>query len=121
MELDWINNYGRLFFGVLLTLVLLLCGYLIRNKYFQFSNILMGGGIAAFIFSIFASYYHYHLIPLWIWYIAIIITIASSVIISVTVKRQEIVLITFISAYIAPFTVPFLNPITLFCFHILHS
>lgn len=109
MELDWINNYGRLFFGVLLTLILLLSGYLIRNKFFQYSNILIGGGIAAFIFSIFASYYHYHIIPLWIWYFAIIITIASSIITAVTVKRQEIVLITFISSYLAPFTVPFLK------------
>lgn len=118
MDLEWINNYGRLFFGVLLTIIMLVAGYIIKNKFVQFSNILMGGGIGAFIFSLFSSYYQYHLIPLWIWFIAVIFTISTTIISSIAVKRHGIAIITFVAAYIAPFTVEFLKAdyITLFSY-----
>lgn len=107
IELDWINSFGRLFFGVVLTIILLISGYLIRKKYVHFSNILIGGGIASLIFVIFASYYQFHLIALPIWILITIFIIGSTILVSIAVKRHEIAVITFIAAYIAPFTVQF--------------
>ncbi|MBN2890559.1 MAG: DUF2339 domain-containing protein [Bacteroidales bacterium] len=109
MEMEWINTFGRLFFGIILTLILLIGGYLIRKKYFHFSNVVIGGGIASLIFTIFAAYYQYHLIPLALWIIITIFIITSTIFISIAVKRHEIVLITFIAAYLAPFTVHFIG------------
>lgn len=109
MELDWINNFGRLFFGIFLTIILLVTGYLIRKKFVHFSNILIGGGIASFIFAVFSAYYQYHIIPLPIWVILTIFIIAATILISISVKRHEIAIITFIAAYIAPFTVNFVT------------
>ncbi|MBN2664249.1 MAG: DUF2339 domain-containing protein [Bacteroidales bacterium] len=109
MELEWINNFGRLFFGVSLTIILLLLGYIIRKKYIHFSNIIIGGGIASFIFAVFSAYYQYHLISLPIWLITTIFIIGSTIMISISVKRHEIAIITFIAAYLAPFTVNFIT------------
>ncbi len=109
MQLQWINSFGRLFFGIILTIILLLAGYFIRKKYIHFSNILIGGGIGAFIFTIFAAFYQYHLVTLPIWFFVTILIIASSIIISISVKRHEIAIITFVAAYIAPFTVSFIS------------
>jgi uncharacterized membrane protein len=109
MQLDWINAFGRLFFGILFTIIFLISGYLLRKKYLHFSNIMIGGGIASFIFSIFAAYYQYHIIHLGVWTLSTIIILSSTIIISVSVKRHEIALITFVAAYIAPFTVNFVS------------
>jgi len=109
MELEWINSFGRLFFGILLTIIFLISGYFIRNKYVHFSNILIGGGIGALIFTLFAAFYQYQLIPLAIWFILTVLIISSSIIISISVKRHEIAIITFVAAYIAPFTVNFIG------------
>ncbi len=107
MDMEWINKFGRLFFGIILTLVFLIVGYLMRKKYFHFSNILLGGGIASLIFTMFAAYYQYHIIHLALWIVITIFVLTSTILISISVKRHEIVLITFIAAYIAPFTVKF--------------
>ena len=109
MKLDWIDGFGRLFFGIILTIILLISGYLIRKKYKDFSNILIGGGIAALLFTVFATYYQYHLIPLILWILITIFIISSTILISIAVKRHEIAIITFIAAYIAPFTVQFIG------------
>jgi len=109
MELDWINNFGRLFFGVFLTIILLIIGYFIRKKYVHFSNIMIGGGIASFIFALFSAYYQYHIVPLPIWVLTTIFIIGATIMISISVKRHEIAIITFIAAYIAPFTVNFVT------------
>ncbi len=109
MELSWINDFGRLFFGIVLTIVFLLTGYFIRLKYVHFSNILIGGGTASLIFTVFAAYYQYHIFSIPIWIIAIIIIILSTILISIAVRRHEIAIITFIAAYIAPFTVNFIG------------
>jgi len=107
MENEWINSFGRLFLGVILTIIFLILGYLLRKKYFHFSNVLIGGGIAAFIFTIFGAYYQYNIIPLVLWILSTIFIISSTIMISIAVKRHEIAIITFIAAYIAPFTVHF--------------
>lgn len=109
MDLQWINSFGRLFFGILLTIILLTTGYLIRNKYVHFSNIIIGGGIGAFIFTMFAAFYQYHIVSLTLWYLITILIIASAILISISIKRHEIALITFIAAYVAPFSVSFLG------------
>ncbi len=109
MKLDWINDFGRLFFGIILTIIFLVTGYLLRKKFVHFSNILMGGGIASFIFAIFSAYYQYHLFPLVIWILITGFVIGATIMISVSVKRHEIAIITFIAAYLAPFTVSFIK------------
>jgi len=109
MELEWINNFGRLFFGIFLTIIFLITGYIIRKKFVHFSNILIGGGIASFIFAVFSAYYQYHIIPLPIWIITTIFIVLTTIIISISVKRHEIVIITFVAAYLAPFTVKFMS------------
>jgi len=109
MELNWINNFGRLFIGIILTILLLVGGYLIRNKFIHFSNILMGGGISAFIFSIFVAYYQYHIINLLLWYALTVFILISTIVIATSFKRHELALIAFIAAYLAPFTVNFIS------------
>ncbi len=109
MELDWINDFGRLFFGIFLTIVFLVAGYLIRNKFVHFSNILIGGGIASFIFAIFSAFYQYDIINLVVWIILTLFVLAATILISISVKRHEIAIITFLAAYVAPFTVKFIS------------
>lgn len=109
MNLNWINDYARLFFGVLISSILLITGYLLRKALKSFSNIILGGGISAIIFTFFSAYFQFHIIPLWLWGLAISITLLSVVVISRVIKRNEIALISFIAAYVAPFTVSFLK------------
>lgn len=109
VESEWINNFGKLFLGIFLTIIFLIIGYLSRKKYMHFSNIIIGGGIATFIFAIFSAHYQYHVISLPIWAITTIFIISATILISISIKRHEIAIITFVAAYVAPFTVKFIG------------
>ncbi len=59
---DWIGPAGRVMIGVLFGLSFLGLGQWLRKKYLNYSDLLMGGGIAILYLSVFAANSFYHLI-----------------------------------------------------------
>ncbi len=104
MEGSWTNIFGRLFIGLLLAGVLLIAGYLVFKKFRTLSSVLLSGAISTILFTVFAGFYQYHIIGKWLSFSILIILIASSVLISIAIRRQEIAIITFLAAFIAPLT-----------------
>jgi len=106
IEFEWINGVGRIFFSTLIGALLLLLAYFIRNKYQSFSSVLIGGGVSALIFTVFASFYLFHIIGIFASFILLFFLIAITVFLSIIYNRAEITVIVFITGYLAPFTVP---------------
>ena len=107
IEYDWINSIGRVFFGLILSAILLLIGYLLRNKFDKFSSVLIGGGVAALIFTVFAAFYQYELIGVVPSFIILFFLVALAVFLSIMFDKEVITILVFLAGFIAPFTVSF--------------
>jgi len=107
LEYDWINSTGRVFFGLILASILLLLGYLLRTKFEKFSSVLIGGGFAALIFSVFAAFYQYDIIGLIPSFVILLLLVGLAVFLSIMYDRSEITILVFLAGFLAPFTVSF--------------
>ncbi len=107
LEYNWINSTGRVFFGLILASILLLLGYLLRIKFEKFSSVLIGGGFAALIFSVFAAFYQYDIIGVIPSFIILFLLVGLAVFLSIMYDRAEITILVFLAGFIAPFTVSF--------------
>ena len=107
IEYNWINSIGRIFFGLILAAVLLLIGYLLRNKFDKFSSVLIGGGVAALIFTVFAAFYQYELIGVVPSFLILFFLVALGVVLSILFDKEIITVLVFLAGFIAPFTVSF--------------
>ena len=59
------------------------------------------------IFTTFAAYYQYGLIPLWLAYLLVVLVIGISVIVAIISGDNEVAVLTFAAGFIAPLTVNF--------------
>ncbi len=107
IEYNWINSTGRVFFGLIIASILLLLGYLLRNKFEKFSSVLIGGGVSALIFTVFAAFYQYDLIGVIPSFAILFALVGIAVFLSIMYNREEITILVFLAGFIAPFTVSF--------------
>lgn len=107
IEYEWINQAGRVFFGLILASVLLSLGYLLRTKFEKFSSVLIGGGVSAIILTVFAAFYQYEIIGVIPSFLILVFLVALAVLLSIKYDRSEITIIVFLAGFISPFTVSF--------------
>ncbi len=105
IEYNWINSIGRVFLGLVSAGVLLALGYLIRRRFVVLSAVLLGGGMASLVLTLFSAFYVYALLSLPLTYGLIALVVIIAVGLSVITGRTEIAVLTFAAGFIAPLTV----------------
>ena len=104
-EYNWINSIGRVFLGLVSAGILLSLGYLLRRRFDVLSAVLLGGGLASVVLTLFSAFYVYSLLGLGLTYGLIALVILIAVGLSIVLGRTEIAVLTFAAGFIAPLTV----------------
>lgn len=100
---NWISPVGRVMLGVTAGIVLLGVGQALRNKYLEYSDFLMGGGLAVLYLSVASAHFFYNLIsPFTAWFFMAIIT-AIGLIISLVNGTRAIAMVSVIGGFFVPF------------------
>lgn len=100
---DWISPVGRVMIGVASGLLLLGLGQYLRKKYLEYSDLLMGGGIALLYLSFFSAHFFYHLVsPLTAWLCMALVT-AFAFVISIVNATQTLAFVAVIGGFLTPF------------------
>ncbi|RKL69201.1 hypothetical protein CR203_03985 [Salipaludibacillus neizhouensis] len=103
-ELGLINEYVRVAFGYLASIVLLFFGWKQHlKKHIVLSQVLVGGSIGLMFISTFAMHVLYGFIPLIIAFLLHVLTVGAGLTFSVQLKSQSIGIISSIGASIVPF------------------
>ena len=105
LEYNWINSIGRVFLGLVSAGILLAVGYLFRRRFAVFSSVLIGGGLASLVLTLFAAFYVYSLLSLPVTYALVTLVLVVAIGLSVIMGRSEIAVLTFAAGFIAPLTV----------------
>lgn len=102
---DLIGPLTRIVLGYLLGLGLLVFAIRFRNKYENFSAVLLSGSMAIMYFITYAAYGFYNLIPGGLAFALMLVFTAFTVLASLHYNRQVISLIGMVGAYTIPFMV----------------
>ncbi|MDO8430671.1 MAG: DUF2339 domain-containing protein, partial [Candidatus Taylorbacteria bacterium] len=102
---NWIGPAGRVMIGIIFGLGFIGFGQYIRSKYLQYSDLLMGGGIAILYLSVFAAHSFYSLINSGTTGILMFIVTLLAFAISITNATQTLALVSVIGAFATPFLV----------------
>lgn len=99
---QWIGPTGRIILGILVGLSMLGVGERLKQKYFIYSQGLVGAGSLALYFSVYAAYNFYHLIsPAWA-FAFLIIVMANAVFTAIRHDSLTIGILGIIGGYGAP-------------------
>ncbi len=99
---NWIGISGRVMIGILIGIITIAIGQYLRKKYLQYSDLLMGGGLAILYLSVFASYALYHLVDPMIAFMGMIVITAFGVILSIWNATITLSVIAFIGGFLTP-------------------
>lgn len=95
----------RLILGYLSGFTLLLIGFKLKAKYFNYSAILVSGAIAVLYFMNFATYGIYNFIPQWLSFVLLFVCSVFAVICAIYYNTVIIALIGLVGAYVVPFLI----------------
>lgn len=98
-----ISPLVRVSLGYLLGAGLLFTGFWLKEKYLNYSAVLVSGGLAIMYFITFAAYSFYDLVSVPIAFALMLVFTAMGVATSVQFKKQVITLIGLVGAYAIPF------------------
>lgn len=104
-ENNWIGETGRVVLGIVSGIALLAIGQFLRKKYFRYSDILMGGGIAVLYLSIFAARSFYALIPSPTAFALMALVTLLACILSVVDNSVGLVIIGVLGGFLTPYLV----------------
>jgi uncharacterized membrane protein len=99
---NWINPAGRVMIGILIGVFAMCLGQYFRKKYLQYSDLLMGGGLAILYLSVLSSYALYHIVDPMFAFLGMIVVTAIGVIISIVNATTTLSMVAFIGGYLAP-------------------
>ncbi|MDP2069146.1 MAG: DUF2339 domain-containing protein [Lutibacter sp.] len=103
IEHDLISPLTRVILGYLVGLALLGFGLKLKEKYENFSAVLVSGAMAIFYFMTFAAYSFYELFPQTIAFIFMVVFTVFTVVAALNYNKQIIALIGLVGAYAVPF------------------
>ncbi len=109
-ENNWIGPGGRVLLGVIGGVILLVVGQMIRAKYKNYSDLLVGGSYGIFYLTTFGAFYFYHLITAPVAYGFFIGITTLSVIMSVVDKSSLLASIGVVGGFLAPLLLTGLTP-----------
>ncbi len=99
---NWVSFSGRVIIGIIIGLIIISIGQYLRNKYLQFSDLLIGGGLAIIYLSIYASYALYNIVDPAFAFICMIAVTVLGVIISIINSTITLSAVAFIGGFITP-------------------
>lgn len=99
---NWVGPLGRVVIGILIGISVMGIAQYLRRKYLQFSDLLMGGGLAILYLSVFASYALYHLVDPMLAFLAMIVVTVVGVSISIINATITLSVIAFIGGFLTP-------------------
>ena len=99
---NWINPAGRVMIGILIGVFVMCLGQYLRKKYLQYSDLLMGGGLAILYLSVLSSYALYHIVDPMLAFLGMIVVTAIGVLISIINATTTLSMVAFIGGYLAP-------------------
>ncbi|MDQ5954636.1 MAG: hypothetical protein QG583_564 [Patescibacteria group bacterium] len=102
---NWVDEAGRIMIGVIVGMILFGIGQYLRKEYENFSEVLMGGGIAVLYFSIFAAHSFYSLIDPFTTSIFLFLITLFSILIGIVNKDETLSIIGTIGGFVTPFLV----------------
>ena len=100
---DWISPAMRIVLGYLVGLGLLGFGFRLKQKYENFSAVLMSGAMAIFYFISYAAHAYYELIPIWMSFALMAGITILTVYLALNYNTQVIAHIGLVGAYTIPF------------------
>ncbi|MFO7656362.1 MAG: DUF2339 domain-containing protein [Bacteroidales bacterium] len=98
-----ISPLVRIIFGYAFGLILLGLALRLKNKYTNYSSVLLSGSLAIMYFITFAAFDFYQLIPLVITYVLMIVFTVLAVYAAINYNRQVIAHIGLVGSYAIPF------------------
>lgn|GEM_PF-257644 len=102
---NWIGPAGRVMIGIIAGLGFLGLGQYLRAKYLQYSDLIMGGGIAISYLSIFSAHTFYNLIDSPTTGVLMFLVTLLSFAISIVNATQILAVVSVIGAFATPFLV----------------
>ena len=99
---NWIGPAGRVMIGIIFGMGFLGLGQYIRSKYLQYSDLLMGGGIAVLYLSVFSAHSFYNLIDSGTTGVLMFIVTLLAFAISIANATQTLALVSVIGAFATP-------------------
>jgi uncharacterized membrane protein len=105
IDKDLISPLTRVIFGYMLGASLLLIAIKLKNKYENFSAVILGGAMAIFYFISFAAYSYYNLIGIPIAFSLMLLFTVFTVFAALNYNKQIIAHFGLVAAYAVPFLV----------------
>lgn len=102
---NWIGPAGRVMIGIVSGLGFITLGQYLRKKYLQYSDLLMGGGIAILYLSVFAAHSFYNLIDTGTTGILMFVVTLFAFALSIANSTQTLAMVSIIGAFSTPFMV----------------
>lgn len=99
---NWINETGRVVIGITAGLGFLAAGEILIKKYFNYGQIISGGGLAVLYLSIFAAFDFYHLIPSYVAFIAMVAVTAAAMFLSLRYDAVSLIMVAIAGGFAAP-------------------
>ena len=103
IEHNLINPLTRILLGYLSGIVILGTSYKLKEKYENFSSVLLGGGFSVLYFMTFFAYSFYDLLPQWLAFVIMCIITGLTVFSSLKFAKQVIAHLGLVGAYAVPF------------------
>ena len=102
---NWIGPSGRVVLGLLIGILVMSIGQSLRKKYLNYSDLLMGGGMAILYLSIYSAYGFYHLVDPMLAFMGMIAVTAIGVAISIMNATQTLSAVALIGGFLTPFLI----------------
>src|SRR5581483_7858765 len=104
-ENDCIGPAGRIALGILVGFAMMAVGQWLRKKYLEFSDFLIGGGLALLYLSVFSAHFFFNLIsPFTAWFFMAVIT-AIGLAISAYNSTKVLTFVSLVGGFAVPFLV----------------
>lgn len=100
---NWIGPGGRVMLGIVIGIAVMGIGQTLRKKYLNYSDLLMGGGMAILYLSIYAAYGFYSLVDPMTAFMGMIVVTAIGVIMSILNATPTLSYVAMIGGFITPF------------------
>lgn len=102
---NWIGETGRVIMGIIAGLVLIGIGEKYIRQYFNYSQIITGGGLAFLYLSIYAAYDFYQLIPQAAAFLAMIVVTTTGILLSLRYNALHLAVASLLGGFLTPFLV----------------
>ncbi len=102
---NWVGPAGRVMIGILIGIVVMVLGQWLRKKYLNYSDLLMGGGMAILYLSMYSAYGYYHLIDPMMAFMGMIVVTAVGALLSIMNATKTLAVVAFVGGFLSPFLI----------------